>query len=73
MAMVSPKLNTKHVCRRSFAFFLSGLSYIFKECCFEMKSFKKKIHLVLCFGMCEINCLGTSVFCGLFVCLKFIL
>lgn len=43
MAMVNPKLNTKHVCRRSFTFFLSGLSSIFKECCFEMKILKKSI------------------------------
>lgn len=75
MAMVNLKLNTKHVCRRSLKFFLSGLSSIFKDCCFEMKRLKKAIfHYVLY----EINCLGLGVgFClGFFVLvcwLKFVL
>lgn len=47
MAVVNPKLNTKHVCRRLHTFFLLGLSSIFKECCLEMKSLKISIHYVL--------------------------
>lgn len=62
MAMVSPKMNTKHVCRRSFAFFLSGLSYIFKECCFKMKSFKKKSILYYVLACVKLTVWGQVCF-----------
>lgn len=39
MALVNPKLNSC-LYKVIHIFFLSGLSSIFGECCFEMKGFK---------------------------------